>query len=786
MLLSRFLAGRLAVLAMAVTPFIVLAETAQPALNIPYLADAATIDGRLDEPQWQQAKRISVNNITWPYENKPSPVSTTALIYENDDTLYLGFIAEDTHPEEIRAFYRDRDSAWDDDLVGIKLDTYGSAKLAYQFFVNPLGVQQDSIENELSKTENSAWDGIWDSAGHITAQGYQVEIALPMRMFNFDDAPRSQAMTMELVRFYPRNERLRLSSMQLDHGNHCWICQMPQVNGFANAEQSSNLTVVPSLVLNQQQQRDINGATLKPWQKDNNIEPSLDLKWGITPDLTLNATVNPDFSQVEADVAQLNVNESFSLFFPEKRSFFLDNADYFASNLNLIYTRNIAAPGAGAKLTGSKNGHTVAAFISNDEQTNVLIPGNLGSRVVSLEQHSQAGALRYRYDISSAFSLGASSTFRRSDDYHNEVLSIDSKYRFDDFTTLVVQALASQSDYSEDFIEQLCDADEPCQAPPAQPCDSRYDCSYSEALLRVNERHYDGYGYYLSLDRDTKYYSLFGNYHMRSRGLRADLGFLSETDFNKFTTGGEYRWYAEQDAWWNRARWYADWDITHNQAGELIKKEAQSFVSLDGPWQSYLELGTISRERRGLRVDPSSLAIDGNSARFNENEINLFASIKPSAGVVADIDVTQGNKVDLANNRLGEFVRIRPTVNYNINSHLALRLRHTYEDLQRRSGEDIFSANLSDLRLTYQFNLRSFLRLTMIYTDIEREPSSYVKEVDARYRALSTQLLYSYKLNPQSVVFVGYSDSGYQDDDLSQLEKDNRTLFAKFSYAWIL
>ena len=110
------------------------------------------------------------------------------------------------------------------------------------------------------------------------------------------------------------------------------------------------------LGLNQQQQRDINGAALKPWQKDNNIEPSLDLKWGITPDLTLNATVNPDFSQVEADVAQLNVNESFSLFFPEKRSFFLDNADYFASNLNLIYTRNIAAPGAGAKLTGSKNG----------------------------------------------------------------------------------------------------------------------------------------------------------------------------------------------------------------------------------------------------------------------------------------------------------------------------------------------------------------------------------------------------------------------------------------------
>ncbi len=753
--------------------------------TIPFISELIVVDGQLDEPHWQQAKRVPINNITWPYENLPAPVDSYALIYEDSHTLYVAFVANDHEPHNIRAFYKDRDSAWDDDMVGIKIDTYGSSQLAYQFFVNPLGVQHDAIENEINKSESSAWDGIWDSAGIITEAGYQVELALPMRMFNFDDVDALKNLQMEFVRFYPRSERLRISSMEIDHANHCWICQMPQTQGFAKARQSNHLTLVPSLVLSQDQSRDVK-ANDSDWDKDNNMEPSLDVKWGITPDLTLNATLNPDFSQVEADVAQLSINNSFSLFFDEKRSFFLDNADYFSSNLNLVYTRNIASPNFGAKLTGSNNGHTVAAFVSDDEYTNVIIPGNLGSSLVSLDDKSHSAAFRYRYDSSKSLSIGTNITARSSDDYHNALVSIDSKYKFSDFTTLQVQLMGSNSSYSDAFINSLCDSSKECAKEAITPCSNRYDCSYSEALLRVKDGDYDGHGYFVALNHDTKYYSVFSNFHNRSAGLRADLGFLAETDFNKWTSGGEYRWYGDETTWWNRTRWYTDWDITHNEAGELLEKEAQTSVMVDGPLQSFIELGAISRERRGLRHDPSSLVIEGNADRFNENEIIFFAGFKPTAGLNTDIDIRFGNKVDLANNRPAERFYVRPTLNYNATKHLNVRVRHTFEELETTTGDDIFTANLSDIRLSYQFNLNSFLRLSVIHTDIERNADNYIANVDEHYKSLSTQLLYSYKLNPQSVVFLGYSDNGYQDDDLSSIRKNQRTLFAKFSYAWIL
>ena len=140
---------------------------------------------------------------------------------------------------------------------------------------------------------------------------------------------------------------------------------MSAATGFAGAKQSHHFTLVPALVMGASQQRDVAGTRNGDWHTDNNLEPSLDLKWGITPDLNLNATLNPDFSQVEADEAQVSVNDTFALFFNEKRTFFLDNADYFSSPLDLVYTRNVSSPDAGVKLTGRHDQQSFAFFAAN-------------------------------------------------------------------------------------------------------------------------------------------------------------------------------------------------------------------------------------------------------------------------------------------------------------------------------------------------------------------------------------------------------------------------------------
>lgn len=774
----------LCALSLASLSFTGYANTKTP---LPFINEKAVIDGKLDEAVWQKAQKIVIDNVTWPQENTASPVQTTAYVYENGTSLFIAFDAKDPNPELIRAFYRDRDTAWNDDLVGIKIDSFNNSLSAYQFFINPLGVQQDSIENELTKSENGSWNGIWDSAGHIHEKGFYVEVEIPLRVLNFDDSVKNKTMAMEFLRFYPRDQRLRISNMDIEHANSCWICQMPEYSGFEKAKQGSNLAVIPSLVASKNQTRDIDGTDIGDWENDNNVEPSLDVKWAITPDMTLNATLNPDFSQVEADTGQLSVNNSFSLFFPEKRSFFLDNADYFSSHLNLVHTRNVAAPDYGIKFTSSKQGHTIGAFVANDEKINVMVPGNLGSSVVSLDEKSDNLALRYRYDVDKNLSLGTTSTMRQSGDYNNKVVSVDGKYKLTDNDIFKAQVVMSDTEYSQAFIDELCDGETgDCQINEKPQCELNQDCDFNESVLRVlNNDDQQGLGYYLNYQHNEKHWKAFASYQNRDAALRSDLGFMSQVDFNKFVTGFEYRWYGAKQNWWNRARWYADWDITHNDDNELIEKEVQTNFAIDGPLQSHINTGIEHRKRTGLRHNEASLAIDGNTDLFTENNLWTYMEMKPVSGVFTSLNISTGNKVDLSNNRMGEEFRVRPVVNLNLGKHFELRFRHTYQTLDAQ-GADVFTANLTDVRLTYQFNLNSYLRIAVIKTDIDRNTANYIKSVDATYKSLSTQLLYSYKLNPQTVFFAGFSDSGYQDDELSEITKDEKTFFAKFSYAWLM
>lgn len=758
-------------------------------LEIPFLSDSVVIDGNINESVWQQAKRIEINNITWPYENMPAKEQAYALVYEDGESLNIAYVVSDSNPNAIRAFYRDRDKNWSDDLVGLKIDSYNNEKLAYQFFINPLGVQMDSIENVLTGQESDAWDGIWHSSGQLTETGYVVEISIPFRILNFEQGNNSKKMAMEFVRFLPRNERLRISSIKIDHANSCWVCQMQTVSGFEQAEQGNNLTLVPTIVAGRSENRDVSVVPIEDWQADNTLEPGLDLKWGITPEVTLTATINPDFSQVEADVAQLGINNSFTLFFPEKRAFFLENTDYFSTPWNLIYTRNVAEPDAGVKLTGSVGSHTFGSFIANDNQSNVIIPGNLGSTIVSLESKSNNVAARYRYDFTNDFSIAATTTARSADDYYNYVSSLDSKYRLTENDTFIAQLAMSRTKYSDEFRDSICDADNlsTCKQQARTQCENEQDCEISEQYLRVSaEEAIDDIAYKLSYEHNEKYWSLFARYDNLGEDFRGDLGFMNQVDFNKFVSGGRYRWYGEQGVnWYNRIEFYSDWDISHNANGELLEKEVQADLSFNGPLQSYGKIELLQRDRVGLRHNKARLDIDGNTTLFNENLVGVYLEFKPISGMFASLYANTGNHIDLANNRLGDKTRIRPILNMNLNRHIELRLRHTYEAMDV-DGADLFTANLTDARLSYQFNNRSFVRLAVIYRDIERNPNNYIDDVTAHYKGFSTQLLYSYKVNPQTVFFAGYSDNGYQDDDLSKIEKTDRSVFMKMSYAWML
>ena len=752
-------------------------------LHIPTLTQRAQIDGVLDESVWQQAEQTTLSFETSPGENTQAPVMTDAKIYATDSSLFIAFIAQDPEPSRIRANLRGRDDSWGDDIVGIKLDTFNNARLAYQFFVNPLGVQTDSIENELTGQESDAWDGIWYSRGKLTESGYQVEIELPLRLFNFDDSKPMQEWGIELVRFYPRNEVHRLSTQVIDRNIACQLCQMGVATGLSGIARGHDIQITPSLVATGHRDRQL--APTREWQNDTNVEPSLDVRWGITPSTVLNATINPDFSQVEADAGQLDVNSTFALFYDEKRAFFLDNKDYFDTQLNLIHTRNIVSPDYGVKLSSKSDAHTFAMLATNDTQTNFLVPGNLSSDIAVIDEESYNLAARYRYDLSNVFSIGGLITNKTGEHYQNSVASSDIKYQPTNQDTLTAQLAYSQTDYPDDLYRQFCHgSDEQCASLPTE-C-TLNDCSINERVIRTyGEDSLSDSMYRLKYEHNRRNWQAFAQYESTGEDFRADLGFVEKVDISKAVVGGGYIWYPK-DSSFNKIRLAGDWDITHNQNGELIEREVEAFIELTGAMQSYAAIGGADRERVGRRHDGASLAIDGNTQRFDETVWWFYGEFVPWKPIKAALDLSWGDDIDFSNDKPATSVTLNPDIEWKITDSLSANVSHTYRHLDIDDGR-LFTANLSDIRINWQLSIESFIRFTSVYTHIERDPNLYLySNPDSTVSQLGNELLYGYQLNPQSVFYLGYSDAMRADSDIQTLKTNEQTVFVKVSYAWLL
>ena len=212
------------------------------------------------------------------------------------------------------------------------------------------------------------------------------------------------------------------------------------------------------------------------------------------------------------------MNDTFSLFFDEKRAFFLDNQDYFSSPLDLVYTRNIGAPDIGAKLTGKQQQHSFAFFAANDEKTTFIVPGNLGSDVAVLDEESTNAVLRDRYDLNADVSLGWISTLRQSEDYHNYVHGLDLKYQWTAQDKFIAQLLRSDSQYPTELAARLND----------------------EAALRVGDKALSDGAQYLAYEHENRNWSWYSRYQGLEQGFRADMGYQPQTDTNKIVNGGSY------------------------------------------------------------------------------------------------------------------------------------------------------------------------------------------------------------------------------------------------------
>ncbi|WP_444996973.1 DUF5916 domain-containing protein [Aliikangiella sp. IMCC44359] len=711
--------------------------------QLPFIDSSIQVDASLDEAVWQHALKIELKYETMPRENIAPPVKTEVFLFENGQKLFVAFKAYDDDPTAIKNFLTDRDNIWDTDFVGIKFDTFGEARKAFQFFTNAAGVQADAIQEDF-KGDNSNWDAVWSSSGQVTKDGYIVEMAIPFKTLRFPESDNKQAWAVELLRFYPREHRHRIANTPFNRDISCKICQFDNLVGFADAKPSQNLSLIPTLVIGR---IDNKTPPSKQWNNGEfDEELGLNFRWGITQDLYLNATVNPDFSQVEADSPQLDINNPFSIFVEEKRPFFLDGGDYFETRNQLVNTRNIIAPGYGVKVSGQTNGHSFGIMTVDDDHTSILLPKSISSNLTMLNNSaSDNQILRYSYDLGNKNNIGILHTNRSAKDYSNKVTAIDGKYWLDQYHSIGAQYMSSKSQNPNDLI--------------------------NEHGLRKNQK---GDALTVNIQHDSRNWWGYFDYIEYDKDFRADLGFIDRVDYDKTVAGLGHRWYsANKNSWWNEVTLGGDWDHTFDNQGNKLEEETELNLEIFGSYQSALIVGIGKRNRFW------------GDKYFDENFHSIELSSQPFSGIKALLGFNWGDQVDFVNSQLGKEFKINPEITWQITQNWLTKFDYEHIKFDVPNG-NLFTARLSNFRLTYLMSVRSFLRFTMQKTDISTTPQLYQKPVNATLKNLSTQLLYSYKINPQTLFFAGYADDGYQDDNLQNIEKTGRSLFMKFSYAWQL
>lgn len=716
------------------------ADDLTPAVDIPYIEEGAEIDGILDDPAWGNAARFTLDWETEPGENLRAPVKTEVFLYYTRGFVYVAFKAEDPNPENIRARFWERDKQRGDDEVWIEFDTFNDGQTAYVFQSNCIGVQSDFMYN--SGTYDESWDGLFDCAGVIHPDGYVVEFKIPFSSLTFQASDTEQVWGVLFGRSYPRDVNHQLWSMQRDLNSECHVCQFIKIRGFKGVQPGNNIEFTPTLNGIQTKVRDGEKDDFRLANDD--IDAGFNASWGITNNTKAGITINPDFSQVEADALQLDINSPFALSFEEKRPFFTEGANIFQTHMNMVYTRSIRDPEWGLKLHGKQGKNSYGLLMVEDSVTNILFPGSQRSRATSLRENSTVTIGRYSRDVMSNSKVSGLFTNRESESYYSRLYGLDANLQLTKSDRIIIEAMGSSTKYSDEIAGAF-----------GQPL-GEFGGEALNVYYMHDRRSFDFVAHYMNIGDD----------------FRADAGFIPQVGYRKAAMATSNIWYDKDESWWDIflidtvARDYRD------KEGNLLSRQvAVSLVTL-GARQSMMRLqGQVGRQTYL-------------GEEYNQNFLRFIGQCVPLADVTSVLYFEAGDQVDYANARAGNRVFMDAGLTYTPSKHVSLGYTHTFERM-RAAGSHLYTANIGALTAKAHFSSRLMARLIAQYVDYQYSAENYLFDIDPQFNRFTTQFLLSYKVNPRTLVFVGYSDN-YSGDSAINLRKDDYTLFAKISYAFRL
>jgi hypothetical protein len=709
--------------------------TPLPHLAIARAAGEIRIDGDVSDPGWAGAARADGFAEHTPGDQTQPPVTTTVLVAYDDERLYAAFLCEDD-PAAVRATMCERDQIWNDDNVGLCIDTYGDHGWAYEILVNPIGIQGDLLWSPAGG-EDSSYDIVYQSVGRLTASGYQVEIAVPFSSLRFPNRD-VQSWRIDFWRNRPRAVRAQFSWAAYTRDEQCWPCQWGTIDGIAGVQPGRGLLLLPSFIAHQSGERADDGA----FRNGQTLgESSLGAKYAASSAFAAEGTVNPDFSQVESDAAQIDVNTTFALFYPEKRPFFQEGSDLFKTYFDVVYTRTINDPLYAAKVTGRPGRANYAfaersAFVSNGKSTSNIA--------------------RLRYNLGRQSHIGAVATDRRYDNGGAGTLAgLDGSVLLGRNYSFVWQVLVTRT------VEP---SDTTLTADPDDPSASRLN-----ALLFDRGRHtaaYDGESYWghawvAAFERSARHWGFDVEYWERSPTFRADNGFEYRNDQRLGKLETSYTLYANHgllDQVQSAVQVNRQWDFGGLRKDEWVLAQLHSRLrrAQTGILLQYLGSNELFHDIRFKGIREWSVTVASTPGRGLE-----YGGVVAWGHRIARDDLVMGRQLTWS-----AYANVRPI------NRLLLETSLDYiqsDDLT--SGERLFDDTIARGKLSLQVSRELSTRVVVQYVDSDR-----VWELDP---------LVTYRLNPFSIFYAGSTRDYSQiapEDGTASWRLSARQYFLKLQY----
>ncbi|MFC1659848.1 DUF5916 domain-containing protein [Gemmatimonadota bacterium] len=744
-------------------------------ISSPLTGDARIkIDGRLDEPAWAEGALLTGFTQYDPVEGVPGTQVTDVRVLVSDDAILFGVRALDDDPGGVRATLAKRDGfGRSDDYVRFVLDTFNDGRRAYVFQVNPLGVQGDGlwVEGSDRRGDPIDWnpDFLWESAGQVDAVGYTAEVRIPLKSLRFPDVSM-QDWGIQVVRQIQRNGYGESwAPMTGEVANK--LSQSGRLRGLEGLDPGRFLEFNPVVTATRQGAWDSEREALARDPATGDF--GMNMRYGVTSNLTLDATYNPDFSQVEADAGQIAVNERFALFFPEKRPFFLEGTDIFSMPQQLVYTRSIGNPVGAAKLSGKVGSFNVAYVGAVDE-----VGGEAEHPVVNL--------LRLKRDVGGSSSVGMVYTDRTlSGAEFNRVFGADGRFVLGQRYTLDVLAAGS--------------------ADAQTAGDTEWGSLFSARFRRA-----------------SRSFTLNGSFEDVGEDFRARSGFIRRVGTTQLQARAGYTFRGAQGAlveswgpsvevqgFWDRSDF---WAARGPEESEVQLNLSAFFRNNIGGFLSYSRssFGFGSEEYDGLYVGevtgaegspflPASKFFEGLDAVRLRGWLRSWERVRASfGGGWSETPIfSSGVPADVADRWSADVgLTLFPTGSLSAE----LGLRHV-SLLRQRDGSQYSSATIPRVQTRYQFTRALFFRAIGEYSSQERgdlldpatgAPISYCDGTDGScsIRAGSdshdfrVEGLLGYEPSPGTVVFVGYSRQMRDTSAFEFREVSTRAegLFVKLSY----